>query len=260
MPVMRIFPLRAKSLSFPAWIPIFALGASLSMAVEVHSAASGKAASSAPVASSQAGAGPGPAVRPDSGADAKARDALRKSVRFHREAKDLVLAFQARVYNAALDKEDAYEGRLSLKGADRFRLEIPGASYVSDGSTYWEHHAGTGQVIVRRAGDMEEKPLPGDVLLRFLDSDPLSLESVKADGRSYWEMRLDPSRAMKNLDSLAVLLDKKTYSLHRISSRDVSGNEAVYTVTKVRRNSGIKDRDFLFAIPKGAEVVDMRDE
>ncbi|MEO6094420.1 MAG: hypothetical protein ABIW76_01645, partial [Fibrobacteria bacterium] len=62
----------------------------------------------------------------------------------------------------------------------------------------------------------------------------------------------------KNLDSLAVLLDKSDYSVHRISSRDVSGNEAKYTVTSIKRNRGLKDKEFGFALPKGAEVVDMR--
>ena len=257
MPGTRTFPLRAISLPLSVFSAVIALAAPVAMAAEppspVSAAEPSAARSAAGPASERAGA-------PESDKDSQAREALRKSVEFHREAKDLTLAFRAEVYNAALDKEDAYQGRLLLKGSDKFRLEIPGASYVSDGSTYWEHHAGTGQVIMRRARDMEEKPLPGDVLLRFLDSDPLSLESVKADGRAYWEMRLDPSRAMKNLDSVAVLLDKKTYSLHRISSRDVSGNEAVYTVSRIRRNAGLKDGEFAFAVPKGAEVVDMRDE
>lgn len=188
-----------------------------------------------------------------------ARDALRKAVTYHREAKDLSLKFKASIYNAALEKRDRYEGKLLLKGADRFRLEIPGGSYVSDGTTYWEYHPQNGQVIVRRAKDMEDKPLPGEVLLRFLDSDPRSIAKAADDGKVYLELGLDPSRAMKNLDSLSVLLDPRTYSVHRITSRDVSGNEAEYTVTSIRRNAGLKDREFAFKTPKGAEVVDMRE-
>jgi outer membrane lipoprotein-sorting protein len=184
--------------------------------------------------------------------------ALRKAVTFHREAKDLSLKFDASVYNAALDKQDEYQGRLLLKGASKFRLEIPGGTYVSDGVTFWEYHAQNHQVVVKAAKDMEDKPLPGDVLLRFLDSDPLSLAKAKDGGKEFLELRLDPARAMKNLDSLAVLLDKSDYSVHRISSRDVSGNEAKYTVTSVKRNKGLKDKEFAFALPKGAEVVDMR--
>ena len=193
-------------------------------------------------------------------APAEARAALAKAVAFHREAKDLALKFQASVYNAALDKQDAYQGKLLLKGAGKFRLEIPGGTYVSDGQSYWEYHAQNKQVIWKHAKDMEGQALPGDVLLRFLDSDPLSLGKAKDGRKEYLEMRLDPSRAMKNLDSLAVLLDKADFSVHRISSRDVSGNEAVYTVTSVKRNSGLQDKEFAFVAPKGAEVVDMRDQ
>ncbi|HKP95852.1 MAG TPA: outer membrane lipoprotein carrier protein LolA [Fibrobacteria bacterium] len=193
-------------------------------------------------------------------AAAEARAALGKAIAFHREAKDLSLKFKASVYNAALDKQDRYQGKLLLKGASKFRLEIPGGTYVSDGETYWEYHAQNRQVILKRARDMEDKPLPGEVLLRFLDSDPLSIGKAVEGGKEFLEMRLDPSRAMKSLDSLAVLLDESDYSVHRISSRDVSGNEAEYTVTSVKRNAGLKDREFAFAVPKGAEVVDMRDQ
>ena len=202
-------------------------------------------------------AGTPPAAEPMR-AEGAAGAALRKAVTFHREAKDLSLKFNASVYNAALDKQDEYQGRLLLKGAAKFRLEIPGGTYVSDGITFWEYHAQNHQVVVKAAKDMEDKPLPGDVLLRFLDSDPLSLAKAKDDGKEYLEMRLDPARAMKNLDSLAVLLDQADYSVHRISSRDVSGNEAKYTVTSIKRNGGLKDKEFAFALPKGAEVVDMR--
>jgi outer membrane lipoprotein-sorting protein len=199
-----------------------------------------------------------PGAAPAAAMQEQARAALRKAVSFHREAKDLSLKFNASVYNAALDKQDEYQGKLLLKGADKFRLEIPGGTYVSDGKTFWEYHAQNHQVIVKDAKEMEDKPLPGDVLLRFLDSDPLSLGKAADGGKEYLEMNLDPSRAMKNLDSLAVLLDKQTYSLHRISSRDVSGNEARYTVVSVKRNGGLKDKEFAFSAPKGAEVVDMR--
>jgi outer membrane lipoprotein-sorting protein len=207
-----------------------------------------------PVAANASAEAP-PAAAPEA---AEAKEALRKAVRFHREAKDLTLKFKASVYNASLDKQDQYQGKLLLKGASKFRLEIPGGTYVSDGESYWEYHAQNKQVILKSAKDMDDKPLPGEVLLRFLDSDPLSVGRAVDGGKEFLEMRLDPSRAMKNLDSLAVLLDRSDYSLHRISSRDVSGNEAEYTVTTVKRNAGIKDKEFTFAVPKGAEVVDMR--
>jgi outer membrane lipoprotein-sorting protein len=189
----------------------------------------------------------------------EARDALRQAIGFHRNAKDLSLKFRASVYNAALDKQDQYQGKLLLKGASRFRLEIPGGTYVSDGATFWEYHPQTRQVILKRAQDLEDKPLPGEVLLRFLDSEPLSIGQAVDGGKAYLDLRLDPSRAMKNLDSLAVLLDKGDYSVHRISSRDVSGNEAEYTVSSIKRNAGLKDKEFTFAAPKDAEVVDMRE-
>lgn len=227
-------------------------------------AAGTPASSGSPSASGSPGAAPAAsaaAQAPASPAPPKeAAEALRKAIAYHREAQDLALKFSASVYNAALDKRDGYAGRLLLKGGDKFRLEIPGGTYVSDGKSYWEYHAKTKQAIRRDAADREGSPSPGEVLLRFLDSDPLSAAPVRGDGKEWIGLRLDPARAMKNLDSLAVLLDKTTYALHQVSSRDVSGNEAIYTVLSVKRNSGLRDGEFAYAPPKGAEVVDMRGE
>lgn len=241
----------------------------VALAIAVLSAAAPSAkpatasAAKAPVAPAPASPQPAaaaPVALPQPAVPAEARAALAKAVAFHREAKDLALKFKAKVYNAALDKEDEYQGRLLLKGADKFRLEIPGGTYVSDGQSFWEYHAQNKQAVRKQASDMEGRPLPGDVLLRFLDSDPLSLARAMDGGKEYLEMRLDPSRAMKNLDSLAVQLDKGDYSLHRVTSRDVSGNEARYTVVSIKRNAGLKDKEFSFAAPKGTEIVDMRDQ
>lgn len=248
--ILRAVPLRLVCL-------VVALGFALASAAAKKPAAPPSAtlpARDSAVNPKPAAALPQPAVPPE------ARAALAKAIAFHREAKDLVLKFQAKVYNAALDKEDEYQGRLLLKGADKFRLEIPGGTYVSDGQSFWEYHAQNKQAVRKQASDMEGRPLPGDVLLRFLDSDPLSLAPGKDGGKEYLEMRLDPSRAMKNLDSLSVQLDKQDHSLHRVTSRDVSGNEARYTVVSIKRNGGIKDKEFAFVAPKGTEIVDMRDQ
>jgi len=234
-------------------LPAIAIGIAIGMASMARIAAATDAPAAAPVS---AGAASVPA---DSSAFKAAKAALRKAIAFHREAQDLSLKFSAQVYNAALDKHDAYQGRLLLKGADKFRLEIPGGTFVSDGTTYWEYHPQTRQAIRKAAADGEGAIAPGAVLLRFLDSDPLSAATVREEGKDWIELHLDPSRAMKNLDSLTVLLDKESCALHRISSRDVSGDEARYTVVSIKRNGGLKDKEFAFAPPKGAEVVDMRE-
>lgn len=228
----------------------------IGVAIAIASAGSAPAAAAAPAPQAKPQAAPGDS----SPANAEARAALRKAIVFHREAKDLALKFEAKVYNAALDKEDVYRGKLLLKGADKFRLEIPGGTYVSDGKDFWEYHPQNKQAVRKAAGERDGQPLPADVLLRFLDSDPLSAATVHEGGKAWLELRLDPSRAMKNLDSLSVLLDKGTAAVHRISSRDVSGNEARYTVVSIKRNSGLKDSEFAFTPPKGAETVDMRDQ
>ena len=189
----------------------------------------------------------------------EAKKALSKAIAFQREAKDLSLQFKAKVYNSALDKNEEYEGKLWIKDSVHFRLEIPSGTYVSDGKNYWEYHKQNKQVVIRKAKDLEDKPLPGDVMLRFLDSEPLAIKTSKIGGKTFFELSLDPSRAMKSLDSLVVFLDPKNYSLQMVQSRDVSGNESKYTVVSIKRNRGLKEDEFVFLPPKGSDIVDMRE-
>ena len=189
----------------------------------------------------------------------EARRVLQKAAAYHREAKDMSLRFRAEVYNAASDKHESYQGKLLLGDSDRFRLEIPAGIYVSDGSEYWEYHPQNHQALLRNARNLEEGASPGGIFLRFLDADPVSMERVKLEGREYWKLRLNPSVALKNLDSLSVWLNPSDCSVFRIDSRDLSGNETDYTLRSVKRNTGLKDEEFRYAPPKGAEVVDMRE-
>ncbi|MBW8889440.1 MAG: outer membrane lipoprotein carrier protein LolA, partial [Fibrobacteres bacterium] len=128
-------------------LPAIAILIAIGMAASARTALAGDAPAAPPVA-----AGPAATAAPaDSSAFKEAKAALRKAIAFHREAQDLSLKFTAQVYNAALDKHDAYQGRFLLKGADKFRLEIPGGTFVSDGTTYWEYHAQTKQAIRKAA-------------------------------------------------------------------------------------------------------------
>ncbi len=183
---------------------------------------------------------------------------LHKAIVFYREAEDIQINFKAEVYTEATEKTDHFKGHLWLKDSVKFRLEMPALQCVSDGKTFWQYQPANKQVQIKKAQDIDGAALPGQVLFRFLDAEPLSVESVLEQGKSLLKLKLDPSKALKNTKSLMVFM-RDDGSVEKIISEDLSENRSTYTLTSVKRNTGIKESIFSFTSPEGAEVVDMRD-
>ncbi len=184
---------------------------------------------------------------------------LQKAVAFHRQAKDLTLAFQAKTYQSALDKTSEYSGTLQLKGEGKFRLEIPGTRIVSDGKTVWEHHEANQQVLIKDIKFWDEGQLPAQALFRFLDARALEHEVVQEGKIRLHKLTLDPSEKVKNLRGLVVYLRADNDKVHKIETEDLSDNTTEYRLTRVEANKGLNDKVFRYSVPKGVESVDMRD-
>ncbi len=226
-------------------IPLIIIGSGWAKSPPIPAFGSGSGSDSAQISGS-------PALSP-------ADSLLQKAVAYHREAQDLTLAFKAKTYQAAVDKEAEYSGTLRLKGAGKFRLEIPGTRIVSDGKTVWEHHEANKQVLIKSLDHWDSGALPAEALLRFLDARPLSHEEVREGKTRLHKLQLDPTGKVKNLRSLTVYLRADTHKVHKIETVDLSENTAEYRLTRVEAGTGLKDKLFTYAVPKGVEAVDMRD-
>ncbi|MFC1585345.1 outer membrane lipoprotein carrier protein LolA [Fibrobacterota bacterium] len=182
-----------------------------------------------------------------------------EAVQYYSTARSLVIEFKADMYWSATEEWNPSQGKLWLWGKNQFHLFLPEIEVVSDGKTLWKYSRENKQVVVENFEDSGESTHPSQILFEFLQCEPLSLERIREKKRQYYRIVLDASKHSRNFDSLVVYLDPKSHAPQVIKTLDAAENRSIYRIRKMKRDVGFKKKDFVFSIPKGVEVVDVRE-
>ncbi|MCD6025385.1 MAG: outer rane lipoprotein carrier protein LolA [Fibrobacteria bacterium] len=170
----------------------------------------------------------------------------------HRAAPVFSLVFESRAEGADGNLMPAAKGSLTAADSGRFRLQHAQGTVVSDGRTVWQYFPSTKQVVIKDAADAGEA---GGVLLRFLQA-----RALRAAPRPGGLLRvvLDPASVGESLDSLVVTLSPAESSVRRVLTQDPAGNRVEYTLKSLRYDARPGRNAFVFKLPAGVEVIDMR--
>ena len=126
---------------------------------------------------------------------------------------------------------------------------------VSDGrQTYW-YVPEDKQVTVSDAGAADQG-LPalflsgkGDISRDFTPS------FVKAPAADMLALKLVPRRPQPEYEYLVVALDPASLQLRMLTTRDRQGGESTLTLTNMKENRRLSDKDFVFTPPRGVKVI-----
>jgi outer membrane lipoprotein carrier protein len=126
---------------------------------------------------------------------------------------------------------------------------------VSDGRrTYW-YLPEDKQVTVSDVGP-DEQALPalflsgkGDIVRDFTPS------FVKAPSADLLALKLVPRKAEPEYEYLVVALDPASLQMRALTTRDRQGGESTLTLTNMKENQRLPDKDFVFNRPRGVKVV-----
>jgi outer membrane lipoprotein carrier protein len=77
---------------------------------------------------------------------------------------------------------------------------------------------------------------------------------VTPQPESSWKLELTPKTPQADFTSLTLTVDRKTFALQGLSSTDAQGGTHTFGFTNLRENVGLSDNQFVFRIPKDAEV------
>jgi len=144
------------------------------------------------------------------------------------------------------------KGSLLAADSGRFRLENAAGTLVCDGRTLWQYVPANKQVIVKDASGAGEA---GGLLLRFLQARMLRAEPGRIGSL---RILLDPGSVDQDLDSLILNVNAETLSILSMETQDPAGNRIIYTVKSLRYDVHPNPNDFVFRVPAGVEVIDMR--
>ena len=152
-------------------------------------------------------------------------------------------------------------GTLAIKrpGRLRFTYTKPDRKeFVSDGVRLYTHLVADKQVIVSPAPSAEN----GDVPAMFLagrsdlgrDYTP-SFTPLPGAAAGLLTLKLVPKNRDSEFESLGIGVDPKTLQIQFLTATDKQGGRSSFTFSNLKENRGLADKDFVFRIPRGADVV-----
>ena len=171
---------------------------------------------------------------------------------------DFVHSYQGGV----LKKQITEKGRLSIKkpGKMRWDYTVPEVKqFVSDGTKVYSYIPADKQVMVGTVPQDDTAGSPalfltgkGDLIRDFTasigDVPKGSVPGTRA-------LKLVPRKPQQDYDWLVLLVDSTSLVLRGMVTVDAQGGTSVFTFNNLKENVGTPDKDFVFQMPRGVDVV-----
>ena len=152
-------------------------------------------------------------------------------------------------------------GTVAIKrpGRLRFTYSKPEKKeFVSDGTRLYTHLVADKQVIVSPAPGPDQ----GDIPAMFLagqsdlsrDYTP-TFTPLPGAASGLLTLKLVPKKASEEYESLGIGVDPKTLQIQYLTAVDTQGGRSSFSFTNLKENRGLTDKDFVFRIPRGVDVV-----
>lgn len=153
------------------------------------------------------------------------------------------------------------QGAVAIKrpGKMRFTYTKPEKKeFVSDGARLYTHLVADKQVIVSAAPGPDE----GDIPAMFLagqsdlgrDYTP-TFTPLPGAAPGLVTLKLVPKRRGADYESLGIGVDARTLQVLFLTAVDTQGGRSSFTFTNLKENRGLADKEFVFRIPRGVEVL-----
>lgn len=160
--------------------------------------------------------------------------------------------------NAKIEQEVA--GTLQFKKTNRYRVEFEGQMVITDGETVWSYSQANNQVLIDRF-KLDERSLSPERILTAAPED-FSATLIGREKTVHGEaivLKLVPRDASTVVKSMKLWVYESDWLIHRVEILDQHGKETSYQVSSFKTNIGIPDSRFVYQVPAGVDVVDLRD-
>lgn len=171
---------------------------------------------------------------------------------------DFVHTYQGGV----LRKQLSERGQVLVKKPGRFRWRYTAPeekTFVSDGTKVYSYVPQDKQVVVASVPPDQGAASPalflagkGDITRDFTASFGEVPAGAPPGTRA---LKLVPRKPQPDYDWLVVLIDEKSLVLRGLVTADPQGGTSSLMFTNLKENVGATDKDFVFAMPRGVDVV-----
>ncbi len=157
-------------------------------------------------------------------------------------------------------KVEKVDGSMILQGLDKFRIEIPDQTIVSDGKTMWTYSRPENQVIIDTVRQSEQSLMPRDILFSYPDkyNTKILQKSVELNGQFAVVLRMLPKDEDAFIQEIKVWINRESWKPMKVEFTDLNDNQTIYDINSIQVDQTIPDSTFQFQPPKEAEVIDVR--
>lgn len=190
---------------------------------------------------------------------AQSGDALLERMRStYENLSALRASFTQQTQSDFLDSDDIYTGTIVLSG-DRYRVETPGHTFVSDGETVWVYNEADAQVLLNNHEDDETS---FSISRFFFEADDTYTVQNSArevlDGEVYYQMTLTPKDPESFFSEVRMWLRDRDNLVTRLQVSDLNETTMLFDLDDLELNPSLPTNTFTFEPPEGVEVVDLR--
>ena len=153
------------------------------------------------------------------------------------------------------------KGNVSMKG-NKYKVSFGGQEIFSDGNTVWNYDKNSNEVTINNVDPSGSALTPQKLFTNFYDNDFLYLLNgeKKIAGKTMQEIEMTPTDKSKPFHKVYLQVDKAAKTIYSTKVLENGGNRYTYTVSNMKTNAALTDKQFTFDKSKypGVEVVDLR--
>ena len=153
------------------------------------------------------------------------------------------------------------KGNVSMKG-NKYKVSFGGQEIFSDGNTVWNYDKNSNEVTINNVDASGSALTPQKLFTNFYDNDFLYLLNgeKKIAGKTMQEIEMTPTDKSKPFHKVYLQVDKAAKTIYSTKVLENGGNRYTYTVSNMKTNAALTDKQFTFDKSKypGVEVVDLR--
>jgi len=173
--------------------------------------------------------------------------------------------FEYTLINKAEGINETQKGKVTMKGKNKYKLEIAGQEIMSDGETVWTFIKDVNEVQISDVPEEDEEE--GNIMnpanafhlykngFKYKYEGKSTIDEIEADVIKMYPM--DPQG--KNYHTVIVNINKAKLELVSMIVKGKDGNEYTYRLKNFSPNIEISDSDFEFDEDRADDIIDLRE-
>jgi len=181
--------------------------------------------------------------------------------RHYEQIRDFRADFTHTYEGGVLRKKTIERGQMAIRKPGRMRWTYTSPEqkvFVSDGVKLYSYVPADKQVYVATVPSGDDASTPAMFLAGkgHLTRDfTASLAAPAGAPAGSAAIRLTPVKTEREYESLILVVDRETLQWRMLVTADRQGGTSTFAFTNLRENAGVPDREFVFTIPRGVDVI-----